>query len=333
MEKETISKGEIAIYTSSDGKVSIDAKLKNETIWLTQEQIAQLFDVKRPAITKHINNIYKECELDEQNTCSILEHMGNNTKQTYFTKYYNLDAIIAVGYRVNSKRATQFRIWSTNILKEYLVQGYVVNQQNIQEHKEKLAALQQVVELLNRSIENQIKTVEQAQNISKILNQFVKGLNLLDDFDHKRLDNKGQTKREAQIISVEEFLSVIDKMRGDFASDVFAQPKDDSFNSSVNQIYQTFDGKELYPTLEEKAAMLLYLIVKNHSFLDGNKRIGASCFLYFMDKNKLLYDELNRPIVNDATLFALTLLIAESKPEEMETIKKVTLSILNRSNQ
>ncbi len=333
MEKETISKGEIAIYTSSDGKVSIDAKLKNETIWLTQEQIAQLFDVKRPAITKHINNIYKECELDEQNTCSILEHMGNNTKQTYFTKYYNLDAIIAVGYRVNSKRATQFRIWSTNILKEYLVQGYVVNQQNIQEHKEKLAALQQVVELLNRSIENQIKTVEQAQNISKILNQFVKGLNLLDDFDHKRLDNKGQTKREAQIISVEEFLSVIDKMKGDFASDVFAQPKDDSFNSSVNQIYQTFDGKELYPTLEEKAAMLLYLIVKNHSFLDGNKRIGASCFLYFMDKNKLLYDELNRPIVNDATLFALTLLIAESKPEEMETIKKVTLSILNRSNQ
>ena len=333
MEKETISKGEIAIYTSSDGKVSIDAKLKNETIWLTQEQIAQLFDVKRPAITKHINNIYKECELDEQNTCSILEHMGNNTKQTYFTKYYNLDAIIAVGYRVNSKRATQFRIWATNILKEYLVQGYVVNQQNIQEHKEKLAALQQVVELLNRSIENQIKTVEQAQNISKILNQFVKGLNLLDDFDHKRLDNKGQTKREAQIISVEEFLSVIDKMKGDFASDVFAQPKDDSFNSSVNQIYQTFDGKELYPTLEEKAAMLLYLIVKNHSFLDGNKRIGASCFLYFMDKNKLLYDELNRPIVNDATLFALTLLIAESKPEEMETIKKVTLSILNRSNQ
>ena len=240
MEKETISKGEIAIYTSSDGKVSIDAKLKNETIWLTQEQIAQLFDVKRPAITKHINSIYKECELDEQNTCSILEHMGNNTKQTYFTKYYNLDAIIAVGYRVNSKRATQFRIWSTNILKEYLVQGYVVNQQNIQEHKEKLAALQQVVELLNRSIENQIKTVEQAQNISKILNQFVKGLNLLDDFDHKRLDNKGQTKREAQIISVEEFLSVIDKMKGDFASDVFAQPKDDSFNSSVNQIYQKY---------------------------------------------------------------------------------------------
>ena len=178
-----------------------------------------------------------------------------------------------------------------------------------------------------------LETVEQAQNISKILHQYVTGLNLLDDFDHKRLDKHGITKREAIQISVEEFLDVIDKMKGNFASNVFAQPKDESFSSSINQIYQTFDGNELYPTLEEKAATLLYLIVKNHSFLDGNKRIGASCFLYFMDKNGLLYDDLGCAIIDDATLFALTLLMAESKPEEMDTIKKVAVSILNRNKR
>ena len=238
--------------------------------------------------------------------------------------------ILSVGYRIKSKTAVQFRKWATNILKEYLIKGYAINQKAIKEQQEKLTSLQQIIELLNRSIENQIETVEQAQNVSKILHQYVTGLNLLDDFDHKRLDTQGVTKRKAIQISVDEFLDVIDKMKGDFASDVFAQPKDESFNSSVNQIYQTFGGNELYPTLEEKAAMLLYLIVKNHSFLDGNKRIGASCFLYFMDKNSLLYDDLGCRIIDDATLFALTLLIAESKPEEMDTIKKVTVSILNR---
>lgn len=160
--------------------------------------------------------------------------------------------------------------------------------------------------------------------------QFVKGLNLLDDFDHQKLDVSGITKKEAVYISQDEFLSVVDKMKGDFASDVFAQPKDESFNSSINQIYQTFDDNELYPSLEEKASMLLYFIVKNHSFLDGNKRIGASCFLYFLDKNGLLYDDFGKTIIDDTTLFALTLLIAESKPSEMETIKNVTISILNR---
>lgn len=239
--------------------------------------------------------------------------------------------ILSVGYRIKSKTAVQFRKWATSILKEYLIKGYAINQKALKEQQEKLTSLRQIIELLNRSMENQIETVEQAQNVSKILHQYVTGLNLLDDFDHKRLDTQGITKRKAIQISVDEFLDVIDKMKGDFASDVFAQPKDESFNSSVNQIYQTFGSNELYPTLEEKAATLLYLIVKNHSFLDGNKRIGASCFLYFMDKNGLLYDDLGCTIIDDATLFALTLLIAESKPEEMDTIKKVTISILNRN--
>jgi phosphoribosylaminoimidazolesuccinocarboxamide synthase len=332
MEKENLPKGEIVIYTSADGKISLDTKLENETIWLTQDMMAKLFETTPQNITMHIKNIYDDEELEQNSTCKDFLQVRNEGKRTVSRRltHYNLDMILSVGYRIKSKTAVQFRKWATNILKEYLIKGYAINQKAIKEQQEKLTSLQQIIELLNRSIENQIETVEQAQNVSKILHQYVTGLNLLDDFDHKRLDTQGITKRKAIQISVDEFLDVIDKMKGDFASDVFAQPKDESFNSSVNQIYQTFGGNELYPTLEEKAAMLLYLIVKNHSFLDGNKRIGASCFLYFMDKNSLLYDDLGCRIIDDATLFALTLLIAESKPEEMDTIKKVTVSILNR---
>ncbi len=332
MEKENLPKGEIVIYTSADGKISLDTKLENETIWLTQDMMAKLFETTPQNITMHIKNIYDDEELEQNSTCKDFLQVRNEGKRTVSRRltHYNLDMILSVGYRIKSKTAVQFRKWATNILKEYLIKGYAINQKAIKEQREKLTSLQQIIELLNRSIENQIETVEQAQNVSKILHQYVTGLNLLDDFDHKRLDTQGITKRKAIQISVDEFLDVIDKMKGDFASDVFAQPKDESFNSSVNQIYQTFGGNELYPTLEEKAAMLLYLIVKNHSFLDGNKRIGASCFLYFMDKNSLLYDDLGCTIIDDATLFALTLLIAESKPEEMDIIKKVTVSILNR---
>ncbi len=333
MEKETLTKGEIVIYTSSDGKISLDTKLENETIWLTQDMMAKLFETTPQNITMHIKNIYDDEELEQNSTCKDFLQVRNEGKRTVSRKltHYNLDMILSVGYRIKSKTAVQFRKWATNILKEYLIQGYAINQKALKEQQEKLTSLQQVIELLNRSMENQIETVEQAQNVSKILHQYVTGLNLLDDFDHKRLDTQGITKRKAIQISVNEFLDVIDKMKGDFASDVFAKPKDESFNSSVNQIYQTFGGNELYPTLEEKAATLLYLIVKNHSFLDGNKRIGASCFLYFLDKNGLLYDGLDCTIIDDATLFALTLLIAESKPEEMDTVKKVTISILNRN--
>ena len=335
MEKETLPKGEIVIYTSADGKISLDTKLENETIWLTQDMMAKLFETTPQNITMHIKNIYDDEELEQNSTCKDFLQVRNEGKRTVSRKltHYNLDMILSVGYRIKSKTAVQFRKWATNILKEYLIKGYAINQKVLKEQQEKLTSLQQVIELLNRSMKNQIETVEQAQNISKILHQYVTGLNLLDDFDHKRLDKHGITKREAIQISVNEFLDVIDKMKGNFASDIFAQPKDESFSSSINQIYQTFDGNELYPTLEEKAATLLYLIVKNHSFLDGNKRIGASCFLYFMDKNGLLYDDLGCAIIDDATLFALTLLMAESKPEEMDTIKKVAVSILNRNKR
>ena len=306
--------------------------MQDETIWLTQKQMAELFGVKTPAINKHLLNIYKERELKQESTISILETVqkeGNRSVKRQKT-FYNLDAIISVGYRVNSSRATQFRIWATDVLKKYLTQGYALNNKILTAQKTKIENLQQTISLLSRSIQNQIETVGDAQNVAKILENFAKGLDLLDCFDHKTLDTKGQTNKEAVKISEKEYLKIIDKMKSEFASDVFANPKDGSFSSSINQIYQTFDGKDCYPTLEEKAAMLLYLITKNHSFSDGNKRIAASCFLYFLDKNNMLYKN-NLPIIDNGTLFALTLLIAESQPSEMEIMKQIVVSVLNKS--
>lgn len=324
------NKGEIVIYQSADGTVNLDARLENETIWLTQKGMAELFGVKTPAVNKHINNIYKEQELSMDSTISILEivkkeGMRDVSRQTTF---YNLDMIIAVGYRINSKRATQFRIWATSTLKEYLTKGYVINEKKLRQEQDKVNTLQNTIQLLSRSVSHQAESLEEAQNVAKILDKFAQGLDLLDNFDHNTLETKGKNIKEAIVVSEEEFLTVIDNMKSEFASDVFAKPKDKSFSSSVNQIYQTFGGQELYPTLEEKAAMLLYLITKNHSFLDGNKRIAASCFLYFLNKNNLLYQN-GLLIIDNTTLFTLTLLIAESNPSERETIKNVVVSVLN----
>lgn len=330
MEKD-FQKGEIVIYTSEDGSVSLDTKLENETIWLTQDMMTKLFETTKQNISLHINNIYKDEELDKISTVKdflTVRKEGNRTVSRNI-EYYNLDMIIAVGYRVNSKRATQFRKWATSTLKEYITKGYAINEKMLKSKQEQIQALQSTINLLTRSIENQISSVDEAQNVAKILDNFAKGLNLLDNFDHKTLDSKGLTEKESVIIKEKEYLDIIDKMKSEFASDVFANPKDGSFASSVNQIYQTFDGKDCYPTLEEKAATLLYLITKNHSFSDGNKRIAASCFLYFLDKNNMLYKN-DLPIIDASALFALTLLIAESKPEEMDVMKQIVISVLNK---
>ena len=321
----------IIIYQSEDGKAHIDVKMQDETIWLTQKSMAELFGVKTPAISKHLKNIFAEGELKEDMVVSILETTTKHgaiagKTQTKNTKFYNLDAIISVGYRINSSRATQFRIWATSVLKEYLVKGYAINEDRLKQEQFRVKTLQDTIQLLSRSLANQVENLDDGQRIAKIMSNYAKGLDLLDNFDHKTLDTKGKTSKDAVIIDEKEYFTVIDKMKSEFASDVFAVPKDESFSSSVNQIYQTFDGKELYPTLEEKAAMLLYLITKNHSFSDGNKRIAASCFLYFLEKNEML-DKLT--MFDNGTLFALTLLIAESNPNEMETIKNVVVSVLN----
>lgn len=319
---------QIVIYKNNDGNIECSVNLRDNTLWLSLDQIATVFQKNKSTISRHIKNIFVTEELDKDSVVAFFATTANDGK-TYNVAYYNLDMIISVGYRVNSKIATNFRKWATNVLKNYLTQGYAINEKLLSDKQEKIQTLQTTVSLLTRSLTNQIESLDDAQQVAKILDNFAKGLDLLDNFDHKTLDVKGSTQKEAVIIPVKEFLSVINKMKSEFASDVFANPKDDSFESSVNQIYQTFGGNDCYPTLEEKAAMLLYLITKNHSFSDGNKRIAASCFLYFLEKNGILYKN-NLPIIDNGTLFALTILIAESNPKEMETMKQIVISVLNQ---
>lgn len=325
------NKGEIVIYKNENGNISFEAKLEDETIWLTQDMMAKLFETTSQNITMHIKNIYEEEELEQISTCKDFLQVRKEGKRAVSRKlaFYNLDMILSVGYRIKSKTATQFRKWATTVLKEYMTKGYAINEHKLKQEQDKVKTLQDTIKLLSRSLEYQVESLDEAKDVVKLMDNFANGLDLLDNYDHQKLDSKGLTTREAVKIDEKEFITIIDKMKSEFASDVFATPKDESFSSSVNQIYQTFDGKELYPTLEEKAATLLYLIVKNHSFADGNKRIGASCFLYFLNRNNMLYRN-DKPIIDNSTLFALTLLIATSKPEEMETVKQIVLSILNR---
>ena len=317
----------IVIYQTENGKTKLDVHLQEQTIWLSLDKISSLFQKNKSTISRHIKNIFLSEELDRESVVAKFATTAKDGK-IYQVDYYNLDMIISVGYRVNSKIATQFRKWATGILKQYLVDGYAVNEKRLQEQKSKISQLQNAIKLLNRSIEHQADNLDDAKKLSALMADFASGLDLLDDYDNKTLDTKGKTTKPAVIIKKEEFLNVIDKMKPEFGSDVFANPKDDSFDSSINQIYQTFGGQECYPSLEEKAAMLLYFLVKNHSFTDGNKRIGAACFLYFLDKNGILYQN-NIQLIDNTTLFTLTILIAESKPEEKETMKQVILSVLN----
>lgn len=242
--------------------------------------MAALFDVNRPAVVKHIQNIYKTGELNKGSTCSILEQIAADGKKRRM-KLYNLDMIISVGYRINSERATKFRIWATLRLKDYLVQGYAINEKRLAEKNQQLEYLKTGIRILNRSVTEQTTAED-----SRALQIFAKGLELLDDYDHEQLDTAGNTICQTIYPEVQEYQAVISKMKSEFATDVFAKPKDKSFESSLNQIKQSFAGKELYESVEEKAATLLYLIVKNHSFVDGNKRIGAACFLYFLESNR-----------------------------------------------
>lgn len=330
---KTENRGEIVIYTSKDGKVSLDARLENDTIWLTQDMIVRLFESSKANVSEHIKHIFEEEELEQSSTVRKFRTVRKegNRQVSRELEFYNLDLILSVGYRIKSKTATQFRKWATSVLRDYITKGYAVNEARLKEQQKQISALKKAISLVERSLTNQAGTLEEAKDIAKLLEGFSAGLDLLDDYDHKTLDKKGLTQKKAAVIEEKEFLSVIDQMKSEFTSDVFAMPKDSSFSSSVRQIYQSFGGQELYPSLEEKAAMLLYMIVKNHSFADGNKRIGASCFLYFLDKNGILYRD-GSPVIDNKTLFAITLLIAESKPEEMETMRQIALSVLNRKN-
>jgi len=316
-------RGEIQIYKTIKG-AEIKVKLEQDTVWLDAHLIAHLFNVNRPAVVKHIQNIYKSNELNETSTCSILEQIAADGKKRQM-KLFNLDVIISVGYRVNSLEATQFRQWATQRLKDYLVQGYTINESLLEQKQLEIEYLKTGLRIFSRAIE------EQAQySDNETLNIFAIGLELLDDYDHEKLDENGNTSKTTVFPEVQDYLQMIAQMKPEFTSEIFAIPKDKSFTSSVKQIQQSFDGKDLYPTLEEKAATLLYLIVKNHSFIDGNKRIGAACFLLFLEKNNLLFKENKESIISNEALAALTIFVASSNPNEMETVKKLIISILNR---
>lgn len=327
MPQET--KSNIAIYQTENNETEIEVKFQEDTLWLTQAQISTVFNSERSVITKHINNIFNSGELEKKSVCAKFAHTASDGKN-YKTNFYNLDAIISVGYRVNSKRGTQFRQWATKRLNEYLVQGYTINEKRLEEKDLEIQYLKSGINILHRTVQNKAENLDEAKELAALLDDFSHGLSLLDDYDHEQLDKKGKSINKAVVIPTEEFVSIIKTMYKDFSSDLFAKEKDKSFESSTMQIYQSFSGKDLYPTLEEKAAMLLYLIVKNHSFVDGNKRIAAACFLYFLKKNNMLYSKDGKTLLSNDTLASLTLFIAESKSDEMETVKQLTVSILNR---
>ncbi len=319
---------EIEIYKANDLKIEVRVQFEKDTVFLSQKQMAELFDKDTDTIGLHLKNIFLEEELDEDSTTeffSVVQKEGNR-KVKRNIKFYNLDAIISVGYRVNSKRGTQFRQWATLRLKDYLVKGYAINEKRLAENQQQVEYLKTGIRILSRAITEQT-TVED----SNMLQLFAKGLELLDDYDHENLDAKGKTTDKTYYPVEQEYLEVISNMKSGIESDVFAKPKDKGFKGSIMQIEQSFNGKELYESIEEKAAMLLYLIVKNHSFVDGNKRIGAACFLYFLNKNGLLFTENNNPLLSSEALAALTLFVATSKPDEMKIVKRLIISILNRS--
>jgi prophage maintenance system killer protein len=318
---------QVEIYKSNND-IEVAITFKNENVWLSQRQMSELFDKDTDTIGLHLKNIFNESELDESATTELFSvvQIEGSRKVNRKIKFYNLDAIISVGYRVNSKQGTQFRQWATARLKDYLVKGYAINEKRLQQKQQEVEILKTGIRIVSRAIENAANSQEQA-----IFLQFAKGLALLDDYDHEALDRKGHTQKEAVYPTFEDYMSLIYQMYSDFESGVFAKPKDESFYSSINQIKQSFGGVELYPTIEEKAANLLYFITKNHSFVDGNKRIAAACFLYFLKQNNALYNSKGETIISNETLATLTLYIANSRSDENEVVKQLIISVLNRN--
>lgn len=304
-------KAELVIFKAQDGNVKLDVNIENETVWLTQNQMSELFERDRSVITKHIKNIFKEKELDDKSNVHFL-HIANSDKPV---SVYSLDVIISVGYRVKSQHGVEFRKWANGVLKNYILKGYAVNNNRINE-------LGEVIRIMKRA-DNRIDS----KQILDVIEKYTVALDLLDDYDHQKI-KKPDGNTATYTLTYEECREVIDGMKFGSESDLFGNEKDDSFKSSISAIYQTFGGQEVYPSLEEKAANLLYLITKNHSFSDGNKRIAAALFLYFLNKNGTLFED-GEKIIDDYTLVAITIMTAESKPAEKETMIKLIMNFLN----
>ena len=323
-----MEENKIVIYQTEDGQTQIDVRLENETVWLTQAQMATLFQKDQSNVARHIANIFREGELEKESNMQILHNTISKYKPTII---YNLDVIISVGYRVKSKRGTAFRIWARKILKDYLIKGYAINERL---RKEQIGELRQLVGMLGRTIQSQpLLTTDESNALFEVVTDYTYALDTLDNYDYERLTIDKTTKNEPFHATYENAIHEINRLREKFGNSVlFGNEKDDSFKSSIGQIYQTFGGEELYPSVEEKAAMLLYLVTKNHSFSDGNKRIAATLFLWFLNNNGILYREDGSKRLADNTLVALTLMIAESKTEEKDVMVKVVVNLINQKN-
>lgn len=329
--KESIlPKGEIVIYRTSDRRVQLEVKFEKETVWLSQKQIAELFGTQRPAITKHLNNIFATKELDKKSVCSILEHTAADGK-AYQTQFYNLDAIISVGYRINSRRATQFRIWATSTLKEHLIKGYTINEKRLLKQTDNLSDLRKAITFLQEKAHH--KLLEgQTQEILTILSEYAKSISVLEQYDaNNLLLIKG--KRPVYILKYEICIEMISRIKAELisrkqTSELFGQEVDKKFESIIKNLYQTFGGKNLYESIEEKSAHLLYLTIKDHPFVDGNKRIASLLFIYFLERNRYLYKPNWERKINDNALVALSLLIAISHPREKEIMIKIITNLL-----
>ena len=325
---------QIIIYQTEDGQTKVDVRMENETVWLTQAQMAELFQTDRTSIVRHINNIYKIEELEREATCAKIAQvqMEGNRKVTRQVPYFNLDMIISVGYRVNSKRGVKFRQWANSVLKQYLVKGYAVNDRL---RRDQLGELRQLVQVVGRTLQHQdITSTADGQALFDVVVDYTYALDTLDNYDYERLCIERTTPQTAFRATYENAMAEIRRLHDKFGgSQWFGNEKDDSFKSSIGQIYQTFGGEELYPSAEEKAAMLLYLVTKNHSFSDGNKRIAATLFLWFMNNNGILYRPDGTKRLADNTLVALTLMIAESRTEEKDVMVKVVVNLINQRNE
>ena len=323
----------IVIYQTEDGQTQIDVRLENDTVWLTQAQMVELFQTTKQNVSLHLNNLYKEGELEKEGTVKeyLTVQQEGRRKVSRRVKYYDLDVIISVGYRVHSKRGTAFRIWARKIIKDYLVKGYAVNERI---RKEQIGELRQLVGMLGRTIQGQpLLSTDETNALFEVVTDYTYALDTLDNYDYQRLTIDKTTKEEPFHATYENAMEEIRLLRDKFGGSVlFGNEKDDSFKSSIGQIYQTFAGEELYPSVEEKAAMLLYLVTKNHSFSDGNKRIAATLFLWFLNNNRILYRKDGSKRLADNTLVALTLMIAESKTEEKDVMVKVVVNLINQQN-
>lgn len=301
---------EIVLFETKDKKITLPVEVKDETVWLSVSQMAQLFDREESNIRRHVLNVFKENEVDENNNVHFL-HVNNVKKPVPF---YSLDVIISVGYRVKSNRGVEFRRWANSVLKQYILQGYAINQRRIQQ-------LGEVIRIMRRT-ENELDS----KQILSVIERYNNALDLLDAYDHQTM-KRPKGNEATYVLTYEECVEVIQSMRFGDESDLFGREKDDSFKGSIGNIYQSFGGSDVYKSLEEKAAHLLYFVTKNHSFYDGNKRIAATMFLYFLDKNDALFYK-GQKRIEDATLVALTIMIAESRAEEKEMMVSVVMNCI-----